>query len=193
MGKKKNLVISIILVILLIVVVVSTTYAFLSAITNEEEVGAGSGMLDINYTKPNDLTDENSSLYPSSTRNGGLKATATASLKTGSEVAIFNMYITPTALTNLNIPALKWEAEGIRDGEVICSGNGNFSGATVNEPIKLFVNDINDNIDDCVLSTDETTFNIYVWLDSSLVQGSPAGATFGAKIGADSVQITGGF
>ena len=182
--------VSVILVILFIVIVGSATYAYLAAITNEGTIGTGSGMLDINYTEPGDITG---SFVPSVDRSGGLSTTARASLKTGSVDAIFNMYITPTALTNLNIPALKWEAEGVRDGNVICSGSGDFSTATVGEPIKLFANDITDNIDDCVLSTDETTFNIYIWLDAGLITTSLGGISFGATLGADSVEVTGKF
>lgn len=182
MGKKKSLFISIILVILLIFIVATSTYAYLTTVTNEEEVGTGSGILDINYTKPGNLTGN---FIPSVNRDGGLTTSAKASLKTGSENALFNMYLTPTALTNLNIPALKWEVEGIREGSVVCSGSGNFSTAIVGTPITI--------IDGCALSTIETTFNIYVWLDSSLIQSAVGGVNFGAKIGADSVPITGGF
>lgn len=151
MGKKKSLFISVILVMLLIVAVVTATSAFLATITNEGSIGTGSGMLDINYTKPASLTGN---FIPSTDRSGGLTTTAKASLKSGSENALFNMYLTPTALTNLNIPALKWEVEGIRDGIIVCSKNGDFSDATVDTPIKI--------IEGCLLSTTETTFNIYV-------------------------------
>lgn len=190
MNRKKKIIISIISVLLLIVVVGAATYAYIVAITNEEDVNTGSGMLDINYSEPGDITG---TLAPSPDRSGGLSTCATASLKDGSVDAILNMYITPTALTNLNIEALKWEAEGIRNGEVICSGSGNFSTAVVDEPIKLFSNDVTDDIDDCMLSTDETIFNIYIWLDADLINTSLGGVSFGATIGADSVDITGLF
>lgn len=190
MDRKKKVIISIISVILIIVVVAAATYAYIVAITNEEEATTGSGLLDINYTEPADITGV---LSPSTDRSGGLFTSAKASLKTSSVVAILNMYITPTALDNLNIPALKWEAEGVRNGEVICSGSGDFSAATVGEPINLFENNITDNIDDCVLSTADTTFNIYIWLDADLINTALGGIRFGATIGADSVDITGIF
>ena len=182
MGKKKSLLISIILVILLIITVATATYAYLATVTNEEGVGAGSGILDINYTKPANLTGN---FIPSTSRVGGLTTSAKASLKTDSESALFNMYLTPTSLTNLNITALKWEVEGIRDGSIVCSGSGDFSQAIVNTPITI--------INKCALSKTETTFNIYVWLDSNLIQGAVGGVNFGAKIGADSIPITGEF
>lgn len=188
MNKKRNVIVSVIIVILLICVVATITYAYLVAITNEESVDTGSGMLGIEYVAPVNLTGD---FMASTDRTGGLKTTAKASLKEGSEAALFNMYITPTALTNLNIPALKWEAEGLRDtngdgiNDIVCSMTGDFSSAVVNEKFKI--------IDSCGLSTDVTTFNIYVWLDISLIESAVGGASFGAKIGADSVPITGGF
>lgn len=188
--KSKKLITSIICILILIIAVSSVTYAFITAVTNEGNIGTGSGMLDINYDPPDDI---NGNLILSFDRSGGLFTSAKASLKNESVAAILNMYITPTSLTNLNIEALKWEAEGIRNNEIICSGSGNFASAVVDEPIKLFKNDVNDNIDDCQLSTDETIFNIYIWLDAKLVNTSIGGATFGATIGADSVQITGDF
>lgn len=192
MNNKKKMIISIVIVLFIAIVVVAATYAYIMATTNEGATDTiGSGKLDINYQKPDDF--EGRGLAMSNNRDGGLKAIAKASLKEGSETAILNMYITPTVLYNLNIPALKWEAEGVRGGKVICSGSGDFSTAVVGEPIKLFINDINDNISDCVLTNEETIFNIYVWLDASLVTTSIGGLQFSAKIGADSVPITGDF
>ena len=157
MNKRKRLVISIVFVLLLIVVVGSTTYAYIVTMTNEGNASTGSGMLDINYDAPDDITGN---LIPSTDRSGGLFTTTTASVSEGSQIAYLNMYITPTALTNLNIAALKWETEGLRDtngdgnDEVVCSWNGNFSTAEVNKAIKV--------IDGCKLDYDDTTFNIYM-------------------------------
>ena len=182
MNKRKNIIVSIVIVVVLILLVSGASYAYIVAATSGASTGVSSGKLDINYVKPSDITGE---LSASSTRNSGLKATASASLNTGSVGALFNIYITPTSLTNLSIPALKWEAEGIRDGSIVCSNNGDFSSATVNNKIKV--------IDGCELSSTVTTFNVYIWLDASLITTSISGANFGAKITVDSVPITGGF
>lgn len=186
MNKKKKLIISIVIILLLIVVIASSTYAFVLARTNEGSVSTGSGMLGINYVTPDDI---GGTLIPSSSRDGGLFTSTTASLKTGSQVALFNMYITPTTLTKLNIKALKWEAEGLRDTnddgvlDVVCTGNGDFSEAVVGTPIKM--------INGCQLDYVDTTFNIYIWLDASILDTALDGGAFRAKIGADSVDITG--
>lgn len=185
MDKKKSIIISIAIVLLIIVLISSTTYAYISAITNEGNLDTGSGMLDINYT----ITPENitGSLVSSLDRESGLKAVSTVSLKTGSEDALFNMYITPTALTNLNITAFKWEVEGIIGEEIVYTNSRNFSLAEEGYPIKI--------VDSYTLTptTPSTTFNIYIWLDSSLVTNPLDSVSFGAKITADSVPITGSF
>ena len=176
-------IISIIIVVLLIVAVFAGTYAYLMAITNEGTIDTtGSGELSIEYHKPDDLTGN---LALSISRDKGLRTSATARLNDGSVDALFNMYITPKTLTNLNIPALKWEVEGVRNGEIVCYGQGDFSNAVVDTKFKI--------LDSCKLSTDVTTFTVYIWIDSSLVTTAVSGAQFDAKIGADSVPITGGF
>jgi len=186
MDKGKKIIVSIIIVFLIIVVIISGTYAFLLAMTNDGEASTGSGMLGINYDTPDDI---GGMLIPSDDRSGGLFTSTTASLKTGSQRALFNMYITPTALNNLNITALKWEAEGLRDTnndgtlDIVCFNNGNFSAAEVNRAIKI--------INGCELDYVDTTFNIYIWIDANILNTSLSGATFRAKIGADSVDITG--
>lgn len=183
MDKKKKIIISIFVVVMLIIIVFAGTYAYLIAITNEGTIDTtGSGELSINYDKPDDLTGN---LSISTNRNSGLKTIATARLNEGSVDALFNMYITPKVLTNLNIPALKWEVEGVRNGEIVCTGSGDFSNAVVDEKFKI--------LDSCKLSTDLTTFTVYIWIDAGLVTTPVGGAQFDAKIGADSIPITGGF
>lgn len=181
MNRKKKLIISIISVIMITIVVFAATYAYYMAVTNEGTIDTtGSGELSINYQKPNDLTGN---LTMSSSRENGLKAVATASLNEGSVDGLFNMHITPKAPFNLNIPALKWEVEGVRDGEIVCTGSGDFSSAVVDEKLTI--------LNGCKLSTEITTFTVYIWLDASLITTSVGGAQFDAKIGADSVPITG--
>ena len=183
MNKKNSMIISITIVLLIILMVAGTTYAYITARTNEGGLDTGSGMLDINYTiEPENITG---SLISSLDREKGLNAIATASLKESSEEALFNMYIAPTALTNLNIPALKWEVEGIFEEEIVYTNSGDFSTAEVGTPIKI--------VDGHQLTEEDILFNIYIWLDVSLITSPLDGASFGAKITADSVPITGNF
>lgn len=183
MNKKNSIIISITIVLLIILMVAGTTYAYMTARTNEGDLDTGSGMLDINYTiEPENITG---SLISSLDREKGLNAISTVSLKEGSEEALFNMYITPTSLTSLNIPALKWEVEGIFGEEIVYTNSGDFSTAEVDTSIKI--------VDGHPLTEEDIIFNIYIWLDVSLITGPLDGASFGAKITADSVPITGNF
>lgn len=186
MSNKKIIGISVAAVVFLILIVSGFTYAYFMAVTEEGVLNSGSGKLDINYVGPS-ADSLTGNIISSDSRDSGIKATATASLNTGSEDALFNMHITPTAITGLNIAAFKWEVEGIRDGSVVavCSGSGNFNGATVNNKITMVSN--------CPLTTDIITFNIYIWLDGNLITDAISNATFGAKIEVDSVPITGQF
>ena len=183
MNKTKGIIISVILVFLIIVLVSSSTYAYFILRTNDVGVDTGSGMLDINYSiEPENITG---AIISSMDRESGLKAIASVSLKPGSEVASLNMYVTPTSITNLNIDAFKWEVEGINDGLVVYENSGDFSSALEGIPIII--------VDGYTLSEAETIFNIYIWLDASLVNSPIAGVNFGAKITADSVNVTGEF
>lgn len=183
MNKKKSIIISIIIVLLIIILVSSTTYAYLAATTNEEAVDTESGMLGVNYDiTPENITDD---LVSSLDRERGLKAVAIASLETGSEPTLFNMYINPISLTNLNIEALKWEVEGFSGEEMVYTNSNNFSNAEEGNPIKI--------VDNYSLLETNTTFNIYIWLDARLINAPINGASFKAKIIADSTPLKGTF
>lgn len=183
MNKKKKIIVATVIVSIIILLVAGATYAFIISMTNEGDVKTGSGLLDINYTAPDTSVFSGVVIKPSADRSGGLTTSAVASLDTTSVRSLFNMYITPTALTNLDISALKWEVEGILNGEVVYSDDGDFDGKSVDSRFTI--------VDSYELSTYATTFNIYIWLDESLIMNAIDNASFGIAIGADSTQITG--
>lgn len=184
MDNKKNLSISIIAVIAIIILTFSGTYAYLASVTNESNVNTGSGKLDINYVGPS-ADSLTGNIISSDSRDSGIKTVATASLNAGSLDALFNMYITPTVITGLNITAFKWEVEGINGGTIVYTNSGNFANATAGTKIKI--------VDSYKLRTTTTTFNIYIWLDGDLVTDAISDASFKAEIVSDSVKITGEF
>lgn len=184
-SKKKSIVFSIIIVLLIISLVSAFTYAFFVGRTDEKDFGADSGELSVSYDISENITGE--TLSPSSSRDDGLRSVAVAKLNVDSVNALFNLYITPTTIDNeLAISALKWEVDIVdKDGNVVKNISDDFDDANVNEPIKI--------IDGYALTTDNTTFNIYIWLDSSLIVEPIVDKRFVAKISADSVDITGTF
>lgn len=183
MKNNKKLILYIGLVLLLIVIVGGATYAYILGRTNEEEVTNNSGMVDVDYTINENITGVQ--LIPSDSKSGGLHSVATAKLKEGSVNAGFNIYITPSVIEGLDISALKWEVIGTNNNEEVYTNSGNFSGATMGNAIKI--------VDSYALKSTDTTFDIYIWLDASLITTSIDNKQFKATISADSVQITGNY
>lgn len=183
MDKKKKIVLYIVLVILLCAVVATATYAYIVGNTNEENVTNNSGKVDVNYSITENITGVQ--LMPSDNKSGGIHSVAVAKLNTNSAAAAFNIYITPTSITGLNIAALKWEVTGTNGGTTVYTKSGNFSTATVNTPITI--------VDKYTLKSTDTTFDIYIWLDANLISTTLNNNKFTAKISADTVQITGNY
>lgn len=183
MDKKKKIVLYIVFVLLLCIVVGAASYAYIVARTNEGNVNNNSGKMDVDYTITENITGIQ--LMPSEDKSGGLHSVATAKINSGSVPSAFNIYITPTSITGLNIAALKWEVTGTNGGTTVYTKSGNFSTATVNTPITI--------VDKYTLKSTDTTFDIYIWLDANLISTTLNNNKFTAKISADTVQITGNY
>lgn len=186
MSKTKYTIIIVVSVLLGTVLISGATFAYLQAQTGERiNVNTANGKIEINYKVVNELSGK---LTPAPSKENGLSGTITASLTQKSIPAAINIYLTPTALEGLNISALKWEAYGTRSGSTtkICISSGSFENSIVNSSIKV--------INGCDLSTNDTTFTIDIWLDSSLITDATEslnGKKFEAIISADSAQIVG--
>ena len=184
LNRTRNIIISISVVLLLIIIVSASTYAYFAGTTDEHNVGTDSGELDVVYNISENITGV--SLSPVNGREDGIESVAVAKLNTGSVPGLFNLYITPTTIDGLAISALIWEVDIVdKDGNIIDTFSGNFEDATVNTAIKV--------VDGYELTYDDTTFNIYIWLNGNLLDESISNKKFTAKITADTVDITGGF
>ena len=182
MIKYKKTIFIILGVIVFSALVTSVTYAYIVTMTNQGNVHTNTGTLDVDYTISENITGE---LLPSSSKDDGLKATATAKITSNSIPAAFNLYINPEVLDGLAVDALKWEVYGYIGNNLSYSNTGNFSNASVGNAIKI--------VNGYELTTDITTFNIYIWIDGSLMTESVIGKRFKANITPDSVPITGEF
>lgn len=183
MDKKKKIGLYIVFVLLLCVVVGAASYAYIVARTSEENIVNNSGKVDVDYTITENITGMQ--LIPSSDRTDGLHSVAIAKINTGSVPSAFNIYITPTSIEGLNISALKWEVVGTYNDTIVYSKNGDFSTAVKDVPITI--------VDKYELKSTNTTFDIYIWLDASLINTALDNNRFTAKISADTVQITGSY
>lgn len=186
MSKTKYTIIIVVAVLIGTVLISGATFAYLQGQTKEEiNVNTVNGKIEINYRVVDEISGK---LAPAISKEDGLSGTMVASLTQKSIPAAINIYLTPTALDGLNISALRWEAYGTRSGSTtkICSNSGSFENSTVNTSIKV--------ISGCDLNTSDTTFKIYIWLDSSLITdatGNLNGKKFDAIISADSVEVVG--
>lgn len=187
---KKGFILSIVAVLLIVIVISGATFAYFSGKTNEEEATSAAGKLNVIYTITDNIA--NATLSASSKREDGILSVVTARVGENSVDAAFNIYLTPTVLTNVtdsDLNALKWEVDIIHDVD-ISTVSGTFSGATINVPIKI--------IDGYNLLSTDTTFNIYVWLNGNDIENDNTGTNlatsrFSAVISADSVNISGEF
>lgn len=181
--RRKKIGLYIVFVLLLCIVVGAASYAYIVARTSEGNVDNNSGKVDVDYTITENITGIQ--LMPSEDKSGGLHSVATAKINSGSVPSAFNIYITPTSITGLNIAALKWEVVGTYNGTTVYSKNGNFSTAVKDTPITI--------VDKYELKSTNTTFDIYIWLDANLINTALNDNRFTAKISADTVQITGSY
>ena len=182
MLNKKKIFVSICVVLLIILIVAGSTYAYIESMTNEQSVTTGSGELEVVYDISDSITG---TLRPTSSNGERLNSVAVARVTTDSVPAAFNLYITPTVIDGLNISALRWEVIGTNGGSTVITKSGNFNGVTANTRITL--------VDNYNLLTSDTTFNIYIWLDGSMLTSAINNKRFAATITADSVPITGAF
>ncbi len=158
------------------------TYAYFIARV-EKTVTTGSGKFSIDYQIVQNIT--NTELAPSSNKSEGLHGIVKAKLSENSVAGKFNIYVTPSVITGLASNALKYEVYA--NGGSTSISSGNFSSATANSPLTVL------SSYSLTSTSSYTTFDIYIWLDSSLVTNEMFGKTFTATISADSTAITGEF
>lgn len=186
MDRKIKLIGTVLGVVLFIFLVAGFTYAYLEVRT-EKTLTTGSGKLSIDYAIVQDI--ESSALSPSTSKSGGLHGQVKAKLSTGSVPGMFNLYITPSAISSglTSNEVLKYEVYKNENNTSSLIKSGNFKNATVGTSINIANSKLSD-------SSKYTFFDIYIWLDNSLVTSSSViNQSFSAEISADSTNITGEF
>ena len=182
--KKAKLIGYVLGVILFIALVAGATYALFRFATESGNIGVASDKIDIDYTISN--ANLSGTLFPDTSRSGGLMESVTARLNAGSAPASLNIYITPTVISGISPSALEWEVDVIdASSNIINHYSGNLSGAVVNNAITV--------VNDYALSSNLLTFNIYVWLNGDNLTSINSNNQFIAKISADTTPITGEF
>ena len=183
---KKKVLNYILIVTLIIVLVSGATYAFFRASTDAANyINSNTSQMNIVYTKGNEI---NGAIRMVSNRTEGYNTTINIHTTNNSVNPEISLFINIEELTqNLSITGLIWEVCAAREGDETQCRSGNFSG----------YNDTNNNIiyiyPNYALSTVNTQFTVYIWLDGANTNNSVVGGVFSGYIGAESENFTARF
>lgn len=174
---KKQLTYTIIGVLLLTFVIASSTYAFFSsAFSGNNNLNAVSSNMDIVYSGSGSFSD---TMTIVANKEEGYRKTISMHTTNDSVHPKINLYINIENITdNLKIEGFVWEICAERGTETPICNNGNFSGynSTTNNSVPILTN--------YSLTTENTNFKIYIWLDGSKINTSLTGASFSGYINA---------
>lgn len=173
MQKIINNSIIVLIVITICLVTFSVTYAWFISSQSTDNVNAStSGKLEIIYDKGQDV---NGTLRPSSSKETGLSATVKIKQSLNSVSGLGTVTLNVVNIDPaLAVKGLKWEL--YKDSDVSPIANGTFEGVTSNSQIDL--------VKDYLLTTTDTTFTLYIWLNGNEVDNSVMNKTFSAYISA---------
>lgn len=183
---KKQLVASIVAMLLLAVVVVGSTYAFfVTTLSSSNNVNVDTSIMNIAYTKGTPL---NGTMQMVSNRNEGYITSINIRTTAESVTPTITLFLNIEEISNnIAVEGFVWEVCAARSGDQTVCRTGNFAG----------YNDTNNNVialyPDYQLSTTNTTFTVYLWLDGSKLDDSIIGGSFSGYIGAQSEQFTARF
>lgn len=176
MNKFVNNFIYILIVITLCLLTFGITYAWFSMSRTSNNVNAASsGNLQIIYDKGQDV---HGTLYPTTGKDNGLKATVTIRQSATSIQGLATINLNITTIDNeLAISALKWELYVDDNATPITTGD--FANVTSSSVIKL--------VEDYELTTVDTKFDLYIWLNGEESNNDVINKSFGAYISANAV------
>lgn len=179
----KKITLYIIATILLAIITVSGTYAYFVVTTNSEignSIIGNSSKINVIYSGDADITGV---LELVNSKEEGRQATVKIQLSNDSVDAEANIYIQVNQIgQNLASEALNWELYRTYNGTESFVAKGTFDGVSAGN--KLYI-DRNYR-----LSTDETSYTVYIWLDGNKVGNEALGETFKGYIGAEAEHIT---
>lgn len=173
MNKTINIFIVLLIVLTMCLVTFSVTYAwFVTTQSTNNVSGATSGKLEIIYDKGQDVTG---TLRPSSSKENGLMATVKIRQSATSVNGLGTITLNVVNIApELAVNGLKWEL--YKDSSSSPISTGTFNGVTSKSQIDL--------IKDTPLTTTDTKFTLYIWLNGSEVNNSVMNKSFSAYISA---------
>lgn len=180
------------LVLLLTILTVGGTYSFFTATanSNSNEINFNATKFEVLYTGG---TAIEGSLIPAKNKEEGFNTTVNIKISESSVQGTANLYINIEQITaSIASEALKWEVYKTVDGTnslvktgsfVDCETSGTKKQCAAGD--KLYI------VKDYPLSTTNTAFTVYIWLDGYKSGNEVIGAQLKAYIGAESGNITG--
>ena len=171
MNKFINYSIIILIVLTICLITFSITYAwFVTSQSTNNINSATSGKLEIIYDKGQDV---NGTLRPSSSKENGLSASVKIRKSDSSVDGLATIKLHVTTIDQaLAVSGLKWELFKNTDSTSVASGT--FYGINSNSDINL--------IENYLLTTTDTTFTLYIWLNGDEVDNSVMNKSFSAYI-----------
>lgn len=180
-------------VILLLAIVTSgATYAYLTAVTNSgtNTVSTSGAKIEVVYSGGTAIEGP---ISMSLDKSGGLNTTVNIRITENSVAAKANLFINVNQITSsLATDALIWEVYKTVDGVESFVGSGTFLDCKATDGVKqcasgdkLYI------VNDYLLSTTDTAFTVYIWLNGDKAGNEVLGATFKGTIGAESEEFTG--
>ena len=185
---KKSLIYTIIVVVCIALITISGTYAFfMFTINGSTPTNTASSNFEISYVGGGSTFDGPLNLV--STKEDGYKKTLKLKVVNGSVDAKLNLYIQIESISqNLAVEAFKWEIYGYNSSsQQVYTNSGTFDGYSASAGSNI-VNLVNY---DYTLTSNETTFDIYLWLDVNEDVNNVFGGTFTGHIAARTEQFSG--
>ena len=185
---RKQYIYAIIAVVLIAVLTVAGTYAYFSfRFTGNNTLNTSSKNFEIDYVGGGSTFDGPLQLV--SNKEAGYSKTLKIKVVNGSVNTKINLYLEIEQISAaLAVDGFIWEVYGYNSSnQQVFSNQGTFAGynSTTNKTVNLV------NYNDYTITTDETTFVVYIWLNGALVDNNVLGSTFKGHIAARSEQFTG--
>jgi len=180
--KNNHLFLIIIGVIAICLITFGSTYAFFTLVvsSDNDDVVANSGKLDISYIKEGDLTDQ--VLYGTSDYRNGLNTSVKIKTNAGSLAATVGIYLKIKEIgQDLISSSLRWAV--YKNGASIPIKYGDFSTIPADKIIQI--------VDDFDVRDEYDEFRVYVWLDGETSTNDMQNESFSATIYASANYISG--
>ncbi len=189
MNMKKQVLYTIVLVLCIALITISGTYAFfMFSINGNAPSNTDSSNFEISYVGGGSTF--NGTLDLVTNRNDGYKKTLKIKTLNSSVNAKLNLYLQIESISAELAAgdAFKWEVYGYNSSsQQVYSKTGTFKNYSANSGSNI-INLVNY---DYTLTNDETTFDIYLWLDIAKAGNEVMGSTFTGHIAARTEQFTG--